>query len=165
MKNDIKKISKNIKLVITDVDGVLTDGGMYYSNSGESFKKFNARDGMGVEMLLNHGIKTVFITRENSRITKQRGKKVNAAKVILGIKNKETELEKICKNFRVKPENVAYIGDDINDIKIMKKVGFSATPYNGVLEVQKISSYICKSKGGEGAFREFAELILNSQIY
>ncbi|SVC12314.1 uncharacterized protein METZ01_LOCUS265168, partial [marine metagenome] len=109
---------KKIKLVITDVDGVLTDGGMYYSERGEKFKKFNAVDGMAVELLRTQGIKTVFMTKENSQIAKQRGKKVQAAAVFVNIISKEKLLSKICHKFRVNPEEVAYIGDDVNDAKI-----------------------------------------------
>ena len=151
---------KKIKLVITDVDGVLTDGGMYYSEKGEEFKKFNAIDGMAVELLRKQGIKTVFMTKENSQIAKQRGKKVQVAAVFVNIVNKEKLLSKICHRFRVNPEEIAYIGDDVNDVKIMKLVGFSAAPINGLHQVKKIADYICKSRGGEGAFREFTDLIL-----
>ena len=152
---------KKIKLVITDVDGVLTDGGMYYSAKGEEFKKFNAVDGMAVELLRKQGIKTVFMTKENSQIAKQRGKKVQAAAVFVNIISKEKLLSKICHKFRVNLEEIAYIGDDVNDAKIMKLVGFSATPLNGLYHVKKIADYICKSRGGNGAFREFVDLILS----
>jgi YrbI family 3-deoxy-D-manno-octulosonate 8-phosphate phosphatase len=152
---------KKIKLVITDVDGVLTDGGMYYSAKGEEFKKFNAVDGMAVELLRKQGIKTVFMTKENSQIAKQRGKKVQAAAVFVNIISKEKLLSKICHKFRVNLEEIAYIGDDVNDAKIMKLVGFSATPLNGLYQVKKIADYICKSRGGNGAFREFVDLILS----
>ena len=151
---------KKIKLVITDVDGVLTDGGIYYSAKGEEFRKFNAIDGMAVELLRKQGIKTVFMTKENSQIAKQRGKKVKAAAVFVNIISKEKLLSKICHKFRVNPEEVAYIGDDINDAKIMKLVGFSATPVNGLYQIKKIADYICKSRGGNGAFREFTDLII-----
>jgi len=158
-KKHFSKIMK-ISLVLTDVDGVLTDGGMYYSEKGESLKKFNTRDGMGVELLRENNIKTVFITRENSKISKSRAKKVKANQILSGIKNKEIELMKICKKFSVKPENIAYIGDDINDIEIMKKIGFSCSPADGNYEVKKIANYVCTTNGGYGVFREVADLIL-----
>ena len=159
-KSELIKKYRKIKLVLTDVDGVLTDGGMYYSAKGEGFKKFNAIDGMAVELLRKQGIKTVFMTKENSQIAKQRGKKVQVAAVFVNIISKEKLLSKICHRFRVNPKDVAYIGDDINDVKIMKLVGFSATPANGLYQIKKIADYICKSRGGEGAFREFVDLIL-----
>ena len=154
---------KKIKLVITDVDGVLTDGGMYYSEKGEILKKFHARDGKGVELLHNILIKTVFLTSENSKIAKARAKKVKADHCYINIKRKETMLSTICKRFRVKPSNIAYIGDDVNDIKIMKLVGLSAVPSNGTKEAKSVSDFKCKTKGGDGAFREFSDLISSSK--
>ena len=159
----ISKKCKKIKMLITDVDGVLTDGGMYYSEKGEVLKKFNAKDGMGVEILKNNGIKTVFLTRENSKIVRLRGKKVKADGIYINISFKERELLKICKKFNVLPNEVAYIGDDINDITIISKVGLSACPNDAVKDVKQKSDYICKLNGGEGVFREFAELILKYQ--
>ena len=159
----ISKKCKKIKMLITDVDGVLTDGGMYYSEKGEVLKKFNAKYGMGVEILKNNGIKTVFLTRENSKIVRLRGKKVKADGIYINISFKERELLKICKKFNVSPNEVAYIGDDINDITIISKVGLSACPNDAVKDVKQKSDYICKLNGGEGVFREFAELILKYQ--
>ena len=155
---------KKIKLVLTDVDGVLTDGGMYYSESGESMKKFNTRDSMGMELLLKHNIKTIFVTRENSKIVKKRVKKIAIVDLYSGIFDKKNILTKILVKYNVKKDEIAYIGDDVNDIEIMKVVGFSATPLDGNFEVKKISDYTCNVKGGEGAFREMADLILQYKI-
>ena len=107
-----------IKLVITDVDGVLTDGGMYYSEKGEVLKKFNARDGMGVEILLQNKIKTILLTRENSNIAKKRGSKIKTAATYIGILNKKSQLKKISKKFKVPLARIAYVGDDLNDLEI-----------------------------------------------
>ena len=154
---------KKIKLVVTDVDGVLTDGGMYYSEKGEIMKKFNAKDGMGVELLIQNNIKTILLTRENSTIVKKRGLKIKAASTIIGIQNKELYLKKICKKFRVSLKEIAYIGDDVNDIEISKLVGLSASPLDGVARFKKNVDYVCKNKGGNGAFREFTDLIIISR--
>jgi len=156
----MKKICKNIKLVITDVDGILTDGGMYYSEKGEILKKFNTRDGMGFELLRNNQIHTVILTREKSKIAIMRGKKVKADEIFIGITKKEEKLNEICKKYKVLPENIAYLGDDINDKKIMKLVGFPATCNDGVLEIKEISKYISKLNGGQGVFRDITDLIL-----
>ena len=161
--NKLKQKCKKIKLIITDVDGVLTDGGMYYSEKGEIMKKFNAKDGMGVELLLQNNIKTVLLTRENSKIVKKRGLKIKAASTITGIQKKELHLETICRKFRVMPKEIAYIGDDTNDIEISKLVGLSASPLDGVTQFKKNVDYICKNKGGNGAFREFVDLIIISR--
>ncbi len=153
---------KLIKLVITDVDGVLTDGGMYYSKEGEIIKKFNTRDGMGIELLHNASIKTVFVTGENSKITKLRAKKVSADECHINIKQKEKIFVRICKKFNVKPKNVAYIGDDINDLKIMGLVGLTACPSDAEEKIKLIADFKCEKGGGKGAFREFANMILDN---
>jgi len=151
---------KSIKLVITDVDGVLTDAGMYYTDKGEILKKFNTRDGMAVELLHKFSIKTVFLTSENSKIAKMRAKKVKADYCYINIKNKNALLPKICKKFHVKPENIGYIGDDINDLKIMKHVSICASPRDANVSIRLISDLKCKKSGGSGVFREFADFIL-----
>jgi YrbI family 3-deoxy-D-manno-octulosonate 8-phosphate phosphatase len=154
-----KKISK-IKIVLTDVDGVLTDGGMYYSKEGDVMKKFHARDGMGVNLLRKNNIPTIIITKEKNQIIKNWAKKMNIKKVYDGIQQKEKVLEKICKEFSVKPFEVAFIGDDVNDLELLKIVGFSAVPHDGHDIVKKNIDYTCKNNGGNTAFREIADLIL-----
>ena len=160
MKNIIKKKCNRIKLVLSDVDGVLTDGGMYYSKEGEFLKKFNTKDGMGIELLLDVGIKTILITREKSKVTISRGKKLKVEKTLSGIIDKKKELEKICVKYNVTPQEIAYIGDDVNDLEIMQSVGFSCSPKDGVNKIKKTADYVCKSNGGKGVFREVADLIL-----
>ncbi len=163
MENELESKLKKVKLVISDVDGVLTDGGIYFSNTGESLKKFNVKDGMGVELLHENNIKVILLTRENSEIVKKRGEKINVDKTILGIMNKKKELEKIKIEFEVENNCIAYIGDDLNDLEIMSSVGFSATPCDGHNQIKDMADYICKRKGGDGAFRELAELIINCE--
>ena len=163
MKKKILEKLKKIRLLISDVDGVLTDGGMYYSEKGEILKKFNAKDGMGVEILLRSKVKTVLLTRENSSIVKKRGAKIKAAATYIGTFNKELQLHKICKKFQVSPTEIAYIGDDLNDSEIMKLVGFAATPSDGIKDLRKIVDYVCRNNGGNGAFREIADLIVLSR--
>ena len=164
MQKSLKLKCKKIKLVITDVDGVLTDGGRYYSDKKEIFKRFHVRDGMGVNLLLRNDIKTIIITKEISKIVKFWAKEMNIFKVYSGIKIKENELEKICKLYKILPSEIAFIGDDVNDIELMKKVGFSATPSDGVLQAKKIVSYVCKDSGGNGALREIADMILKEKF-
>ena len=159
-KNQITRLGKKIQIVITDVDGALTDGGMYYSDKGESLKKFNTRDGMGFELLRKSNIRTIIMTREKSNIVKERGKKIKADDVYQGILQKEILLNEICKKNKISPEYVAYIGDDINDQKIMQKAGLSFTPNDGMEIIKKNVDYICKMKGGDGVFREVADLII-----
>ena len=105
---------KKIKLILTDVDGVLTDGGRYYSNKGEIIKKFHVLDGMGVNLLLRNKIKTAVISKENSPIVKKWAKDMNITKVYSGVIRKEEKIKKICNDFKVKPDEIAYIGDGNN---------------------------------------------------
>ena len=151
---------KNIKVIATDIDGVLTDGGRYYTKTGEIMKKFHTVDGMGINLLLRNGIKTTIITKEKSPIVKKWAKDMNVSSVHSGIIKKEDELKKICKQFSCKPKEIAFIGDDVNDIELMKKIGFSAVPNDGNENVKKIVNYVCLKNGGAGAFREISDLIL-----
>jgi len=163
MNKKLKNVCNDIKLVLTDVDGVLTDGGMYYSKNGDTLKKFHTRDGMGVTLLRKSGIPTMIITKEKNSIIRQWSKKMNIKKLYDGVIKKEEILDNICHVNRLNPNQIAYIGDDINDIELLKKVGLSATPHDGIIEAQKICKYICKNNGGSGAFRELADLILSCQ--
>ena len=164
MKNSLKIKCKKIKLLVTDVDGVLTDGGRYYSDKGEISKKFHVRDGMAVNILLRNKIKTLILTKEKSSITKKWAKDMNVTQVYSAYKNKEIALTSICKKYKISPDNVAYIGDDVNDISVLKKVGLSAAPHDAVSQVKKVADYRCKHNGGNGCFREFADLILISKF-
>ena len=157
-----KKIEliKKIKLVISDVDGVLTDGGMYYSVKGDIQKKFHARDGMGISILKRNGIPTVIITKEKNEIVKKWTSKMNVDKLFQGIQKKELLIPKLCVLYNLKEENIAYIGDDVNDLEIMKIVGFAVTPKDGNSEVKKIASHISKINGGEGVLREICDLLI-----
>ena len=154
---------KKIKILLTDVDGVLTDGGMYYSDKGDVLKKFNVRDGMGVTLLRKNNVHTIIVTKEKTAIVKKWASRMKIKKLYDGIIQKELIFEKICKKFEVTPDETAYIGDDINDIKLLKRVGLSAVPNDGVKEAKKICDYVCKLNSGYGAFREFADLILSGK--
>ena len=153
---------KNIKILLTDVDGVLTDGGMYYTPNGDTMKKFHARDGMGVNLLKKSGVPTIIITKEKTKMVKNWAKKMNISYVYDGIQEKEKLLPEICKKYSVTSSQIAYIGDDVNDMGLLKKVGFSVTPNDGIVDVQKFADYVCKKKGGDGVLREVADLILHN---
>jgi N-acylneuraminate cytidylyltransferase len=150
-----------IKCVLSDSDGVLTDGGMYYSENGDELKKFNTKDGKGFELLREKGYITGIITGENINLVKRRAEKLKLDEVFLGVKDKIKILDEICDKYDLKYENVAYIGDDINDLEIMKKVGLSCSVKNAVQSVKKVSDYITSLNGGNGAIREVVELILS----
>ena len=156
MNNKIKKL----KLILTDVDGVLTDGSLYFTKSGEYLKKFNIKDGMGVNILLRNNIPTGIVTKERSKIVETWAKQMNISFIKMGVKQKEKALDMICKKFSLKKSEVAYIGDDVNDLSILNKVGVSACPSDSVKAVKDTVNYICKNRSGDGAFREFCDLIL-----
>ena len=158
----VKKIKK-IKVVLTDVDGVLTDGGMFYTKDGDVIKKFHARDGMGISLLRKNKISTIIVTKETTLMVKAWAKKMNVAKLYDGIKQKEEIIERVCSEFKVTSEELAYIGDDVNDIGLLSKVGFSAVPKDAISSNKKIVDYVCKTDGGKGVLREIADLILISQ--
>lgn len=149
----------NILLFLTDVDGVLTDAGMYYSEQGDELKKFNTRDGKGIELLRNRGIKTGIITSENTRIVERRAKKLKIDYLVQGAKNNKLEkVRNICEKENIGLDNIAYIGDDINDLELLEKVGLRACPNDAVDVIKGISEIIILDrKGGSGAVREFID--------
>lgn len=158
-----KREVKNIKLFVTDVDGTLTDAGMYYSESGDELKKFNTRDGMGFQLLREAGIKTAIITSENTTIVERRAKKLKIDNLIQGKKNggKLAALLEICKRENISLSEVAYIGDDINCKEILNAVGIKACPADAHPDIKDIPFIkIQKLKGGEGCVREFIDFIL-----
>lgn len=158
---------KNIKLFLTDVDGVLTDGGMYYSENGDELKKFNTRDGMAFRLIRNAGIKTGMITSENTRIVENRAKKLGVDYLYQDQKEKgklDVALE-ICAMEGITLDEVAYIGDDVNCLELLTYAGLSACPADAVDEIKRIADIIILTrKGGEGVVREFAEKILKNQL-
>jgi len=157
----LKDKLEKIKLVLTDNDGVFTDTGVYYSEKGEEFKRYSIRDGMGVERLRKHaGIETIIITGEKSGSVKARAEKLNIKEYYLGVKHKTEILPEVLKKNNITPENIAFIGDDVNDLAIMKQVGFKATPSDGMDFIKDIADYVCENRSGNGAFRELAELII-----
>jgi len=152
-----------LKLVLTDVDGVLTDAGVYYSSAGEQLKRFSVRDGMGVERLRRVQIETGFITRERSALARRRAEKLGLRFVYLGIRDKRAHLEHILRDTNISASQLAYIGDDCNDLDLLEEIGRSgltAAPADAMPEVLHLAHYCCAARGGEGAFRDFAEWIL-----
>lgn len=163
-EKSLKKKALQIKLLLTDVDGVLTDNGVYYSERGEEMKRFSIRDGMGVERLRKlAGIETGIITGETSGSVTKRAEKLQITELHLGIKDKAGRLKEILERKALKPGEVAFIGDDVNDLEIMKAVGLTACPANSMEMVLAKVDYTCKNIGGEGAFREFAEWLIASR--
>lgn len=161
-KKEILPLLKDVRLVAMDCDGVLTDAGMYYGNCGEELKKFNTRDGHGIEMLRKKGIKIAIITGEKSKLVQNRAKKLNVDDLFMGVKEKVEPLELLLKKYNLSQRNVLYIGDDINDLSIIKKVGVSFAVADALECVKKEVDFITEASGGRGAVREVCELILES---
>jgi 3-deoxy-D-manno-octulosonate 8-phosphate phosphatase (KDO 8-P phosphatase) len=151
----------NIKLVITDIDGVWTDGGMYYDNTGNEFKKFNTSDSAGVKFLEINKIPLAIITGEKTNIVSMRAEKLNIKYIKQGSKDKLSDAMSLMEELNVLPSETAYIGDDIIDIKLLKSVGFSGCPNNSPVYIKNICKWVGKKNGGDGAFREFVEYILS----
>lgn len=163
INNELKAKGSKIKLLISDCDGVLTDTGVYYSKNGEEMKRFSIRDGMGVERLRTLArVETGIITGEISYAVQNRAEKLGISELHMGVKNKLEKLNEILIAKELKAENVAYIGDDTNDIEVLRAAGISACPADAVLQIKKIVDVITDNRGGYGAFRDFAELIIYS---
>lgn len=156
-------VLKGIRLFATDVDGVLTDAGMYYSESGDEWKKFNTRDGMGIKLLQKAGLITAIVTQERTRLVARRAEKLAIPELHQGVLDKLSVIRDMAERHGISLRHIAYIGDDVNDLEALKAVGFSATPADGLPQVRKVVDYVCRLKGGEGAVRELAEMILLAQ--
>lgn len=148
------------KLVITDIDGVMTDGGMYYTAEGDIMKRFSVKDGWGVIFLRKLNIPLAIMTGEDTQIVAKRAEKLKIEYCFLGVKNKVEKAEELCRKLGITLHEVAFIGDDINDLGLLRKVGFSCSPSNTPEYIKKEVNYVTSAHGGYGAFREFVEKIL-----
>lgn len=151
------------KLILTDIDGVWTDGGMYYDQAGNEWKKFNTSDSAGVLFCKQLNIPIGIITGEDTEIVKRRARKLSVEILYQGIQNKLPIAQKICKSLGVTLDEVAYIGDDIGDLSLLKEAGFSAAPNNASDYIKSEVDFVTTKNGGEGAFREFVEYIIGSE--
>ena len=157
-----EKTVPKIKMLLTDCDGCLTDGGMYYSEKGDELKKFNTKDGMAFSLLKKHGILTGILTGENVDLNRRRARKLNLDIFESACSDKLEAIRNICKERQIHIENVCYIGDDINDLEAVQAVGFGCCPADAVQAVKNAADYISFAKGGEGVIREIADLLLNN---
>lgn len=163
MSPALRRRARTVLMVIMDVDGVLTDGGMYYSESGDEWKKFNTRDGHGITLLHEAGIKTALVTRERTSIVARRAAKLGVTEVHQGVLDKLSVVQEILDKHGVSHEETCYIGDDVGDEKVMGSVGFAVAVADALPSICKIAHYVTKKKGGEGAVREVCELILSGR--
>ena len=151
---------KKIKIFITDIDGVWTDGSMFYTEEGFMGKKFHTYDSAGVLFLKLSGIPLAIVSGEESKAVHERAKKLGIQEVYTGVKDKTAIVEKLLLKYQVSWEETAYIGDDINDIKVLERVGLSACPAQAPDYIKDKVDWVLTKKGGEGVFREFVEKYL-----
>jgi YrbI family 3-deoxy-D-manno-octulosonate 8-phosphate phosphatase len=163
LNEELKTRLRKIKLVVMDVDGTLTDAKVYYSRNGEELKSFSIRDGMGIDLLRLNGIAPAIMTSEDSQIVTARAKKLKIEHVILGAHRKDVHLRELSEKTGIPLSDIAFLGDDINDLPAMEIAGLSICPADAHELVKSNVNYICSRNGGNGAAREMAELILTVQ--
>ena len=162
---DVLARASRVRLVLTDCDGVLTDGGVFYSAYGEEMIRFDRRDGMGVERLRAlAGIETGIVTRERSEVAARRAEKLGIRELHLGTLDKAAALEDIARRRDLSPSQVAFLGDDANDLAALARAGFAGCPADAFEPVRDACHYVCHAPGGHGAFREFAEIVLHAVL-
>ncbi len=154
---------KQIKLLLLDVDGVMTDGGIYWSERGDELKKFNIHDGYGIVQLRKRGVEVGILTGRNSQIVARRAAELGITEVHQNLENKLEAYEAVKKKLGFQDPQIGYVGDDEPDVPILRRVGFSACPANATAAVLRQCDYVCKHRGGDGAVREVVELILGSR--
>lgn len=151
---------RRIRALVLDVDGVLTDGAMYYGANGEAMKRFHTRDGMGIALLQKAGVRVAFITGERSECVMRRAEKLRVEDVYLGVEEKGRALEEFLRKHSLKADETAYVGDDVNDLPCLSKAGIAIAVADAVPEVLDAADLVTRRKGGDGAVREVAEAIL-----
>lgn len=161
--SDLTKRAEGIQLLVMDVDGVLTDGGLYYGPDGEVMKRFDVKDGHGLVILRHLKIPCAILTARQSKIVETRFRELGAAHIVQGARDKAKGLEGLLEAAGVTREQVAYIGDDINDLPVLHQVGLSACPADARPEVRAAVHYVCNTPGGRGAVRELVEVILHAK--
>ena len=161
ISGEIREKAKKIRMIILDVDGVLTDGSIILDNNGNEFKLFNVRDGHGVRMLIKAGIKAALITGRRSEVVLRRAEELGITEVHQGVFNKVSIYEKILSKYKFIDQEIAFMGDDIVDIGLLRRVGLSAVPADSEEGVKRWASFVSAKKGGRGAVRELTNLILS----
>lgn len=161
--SSVLKAAQKIKLLLLDVDGVLTDGRLYYGNAGEELKAFDIQDGLGIKLLQRGGINVGIITGRSSDLVKRRAKELSIDPVVQGREDKLTALNQLLENMNIDLEEIAFVGDDLPDLAVIRRVGLGITPANGNHILASQALWQTKRSGGNGAVREIAELILHAQ--
>jgi len=150
-----------VKLLLLDVDGVMTDGGITYTEGGEESKRFHIQDGMGIDLLARAGIGSGILTGRRSPMVERRARELGMRVIKQGFYDKDAGFREVLSELGLEPSEIAYVGDDVQDLSVMRAAGFRAAPANAVAEVKAAADYVCKRAGGHGAVREVADLILS----
>ena len=156
-------LAAGIEILATDVDGTLTDGGMYYSSAGETFKRFSVRDGLAVKLVQALGIEVAFISSDNSQLVAMRAERLGVAYCCLATSDKVGAAREICGRVGCNLSKMAYLGDDLQDLDLMRTVGIAAAVGDAHPTIVKTADYNCQSPGGQGAFRELAEWLISER--
>ncbi len=160
---EIQEKARHIKLLVLDVDGVLSDGKLYYSNNGDEIKSFNILDGQGIKLLLNNGIEVAIITNRESNVVSRRARELGISKLVQGSESKLAALDELLQSLKLGYQEAAYIGDDLPDLACMRRVGFAVTVPNAHPVLQQHALCCTQRRGGAGAVREICDLILQAQ--
>lgn len=161
-EQECRRRAAGLRLVLVDVDGVLTDGSVYYSVTGEELRRFDVRDGVGVELLREIGVETAFICRDQAPMVLQRARRLHVHHCFLGVQNKAAQVPALLTEADVRPEQTLYFGDDLDDLEVVRRlgeIGLTAAPRDAAPEIAALAHVVTQAPGGRGAFRELAELI------
>lgn len=163
METSLEQQLQKVKMLALDVDGVLTDGSIDIGERSESFKAFNAKDGLGVSAAIRHGLKVVIVTGRVSSIVHNRARELDITEVCEGVKDKGQMLRQLAVRYKLQLDEIAYMGDDLNDLAALTSVGLAAAPQDAVPEVLAVSAFVAKHDGGHGAVRDLVEAIFKAQ--
>lgn len=153
---------KKVKLLALDVDGILTDGGLYYTETGQELKKFNVKDGLGIKQLIKHGIEVAIISASTSEATRHRAQKLGIRHIFIGCDEKLSVLNDLCQTLQLDLNQVAYMGDDLTDLPVLQVVGCPLTVADAIAENRACAVYVTEKGGGQGAVRDICDRILAS---
>lgn len=160
-ESELRSHLSQVKLLALDVDGVLTDGGLYYTETGEELKRFNIKDGQGIKLLMQLGLEVAIITAKSSASTLHRANNLGIAHTFLGVENKLSALKELSEKLGLSLSQIAYVGDDINDLQVMQAVGCPLTVADAMPENQACAMYVTKLGGGQGAIREICNMLIH----
>ncbi len=160
LSQELRERLTQVKLLALDVDGVMTDGGLYYTETGEEFKKFNVKDGLGLKLLMKQSIQVAIISSNSSKATIHRARKLNITHTFIGVEEKLPVLKNLCQQMGISLSEVAYAGDDLPDLPVLKAVGCPLTVADATAQNKSVAVYITQCPGGKGAVREICDTIL-----